>query len=330
MNEELEKLCIIIKNTHELGIPVQREVMKRAINLTEDEIKTALASEILPVLETLGEPVKLVVDYDPGKSPRVCIWPMQHLDDGVDLPKKHAMSRSEEKSIPLISGEREKKLPFSQRSTFSVAFPDGTVVRERSDEKTFIATLQKIGLQRIYESNCQTFKGYKLVDVRGRQGSLESQRFVDGYYIYVRMPSTQYRIDVLYRISELLSVGLVVRNNDGEIVYGTEAQRRRRTGLRVTFDDGTVIEEVTANATFVEAVKKIGLQRVCDTGVRLHGIRAVSTEEDTRYRGRCIPVDGFYVATFSDNEEKCRALERIAERLQINIGLKLLDSGSER
>ena len=40
--------------------------------------------------------------------------------------------------------------------------------------------------------------------------------------------------------------------------------------------------------------------------------------------------DGFYVAGFSDNEEKKRALERIAERLQINFVVEILDSDGNR
>lgn len=342
MNEELEKLCAYIKSSKEVEVPVQEDVLHRTIELLRNEIKPMLDKEIVPMLNSVGIPLemKLVSRPDVNREAYISIRPTyefrsrQDRRDDADLRFSTDDLRVES-SIMSIPYEKTRRgdivSPTNIRSTFSVAFPDGTVIRERSDMETFINTLRKIGLQRIYESNCQTFKGYKLVDVRGRMDSSGSQRFVDGYYIYVRIPSTKYRIDVLYRISDLLSVGLVVCNNAGEIVYGTESQRRRRTGLRVTFNDGTVIEEVTANATFVEAVKKIGLQRVSDTGVRLHGIRVASTELDSRYPERCIPVDdGFYVAGFSDNEEKKRALERIAERLQINFVVEILDSDGNR
>ncbi len=75
----------------------------------------------------------------------------------------------------------------------------------------------------------------------------------------------------------------------------------------------------------METIKKIGLQRVCDTGVRIHGIRVVSPTADPRYPEYSIPTDGYYVAGVGDNAEKARALERIAERLQINIVLQIVD-----
>ncbi len=332
MNEELEKLCVIIKSSKEVGVPIQATVTNRVLELLIEEIDPIFDKEIGPLLKNVGIPLDLKFLSHPGYPPKLTISltpeytyrrKVEEPRD-IDITKKFMEERTATHSI-MPKRQRDFVMPTNMRSTFCVTFPDGIIIRERSDVETFIASLRKIGFQRIYESNCQTFKGYKLVDVRGREDSSESQRYVDGYYVYVRMPSTQYRIDVLYRISDLLSVGLVVRNNSGEKVYGTEAQRRRRTGLRVTFNDGTVIEEVTANATFVEAVKKIGLQRVSDTGVRLHGIRVVSTEVDPRYPDRCIPAgDGYYVASFSDNMEKWRALERIADRLQLDIKVEIL------
>lgn len=342
MNDELKKLCDLIKNTRELGIPVQEEVIRRTIPLLHDEIIKALNEEIVPLLETIGLPFTARIQFSPEKPLTVFPNFPRHLRDSMNVvsPDKEITIRHTMHALKPQTGIRttreysqeEKEFMrkrnmtnLSQRSTFSVTFPDGTVIRENSDVSTFIETLKKIGLKRIYESNCQTFSGYKLVDVRGREGSDMAQRYVDGYYVYVRTSNTQSRIDSLYRISELLGEKLEIRDNNNEIVYGTEAQRRRRTGLRVTFDDGTVIEEVTAVSTFVETIKKIGLQRVCDTGVRIHGIRVVSPTADPRYPEYSIPTDGYYVAGVGDNAEKARALERIAERLQINIVLQIVD-----
>ena len=89
--------------------------------------------------------------------------------------------------------------------------------------------------------------------------------------------------------------------------------RAAKTGLRVTFPDGNVIESDCAADTFALALKQLGLERVEALKFTECGLPLVSHEKSTEYGQRC--VEGKYVCTHSNTNRKKETLERVCHRL---------------
>ena len=89
-------------------------------------------------------------------------------------------------------------------------------------------------------------------------------------------------------------------------------QRASRTRLVVTMPNGERINHNVAAATFVEAIEKLGIERVRGLNKK-DIIPLISTSEDDRYRQR--QSGRYYIATHSHTKKKKAILEEIASDL---------------
>ena len=94
-------------------------------------------------------------------------------------------------------------------------------------------------------------------------------------------------------------------------------------GLRVTFPDGTVIWHKAAINTFVDALRKVGLDRIPKVGIEHGGYNLVSKDKRPPVPGRVWQheVDGWYVYSNISNETKADDLKRISKFYK--LGLKV-------
>lgn len=94
-------------------------------------------------------------------------------------------------------------------------------------------------------------------------------------------------------------------------------------GLRVTFPDGTVIWHKAAINTFVDALRKIGLDRIPQVGIEHGGYNLVSKDKRPVVPGRVWQheVEGWYVYSNISNDTKADDLKRISEFF--NLGIKV-------
>jgi hypothetical protein len=100
-------------------------------------------------------------------------------------------------------------------------------------------------------------------------------------------------------------------------------------GMRVTFRDGTVIWYQTAVDTFIESLRKIGLERIPEVGIEHgHGFNLVSkrrrTEPGHIWQHEC---DGWYIYINICNSTKVDDLKRISD--YYHIGLKIEEGKPE-
>ena len=94
-------------------------------------------------------------------------------------------------------------------------------------------------------------------------------------------------------------------------------------GLRITFPDGTVIWHKAAINTFVDALRKVGLDRIPKVGIEHGGFNLVSKDKRPPVPGRVWQheVDGWYVYSNISNETKADDLKRISKCYK--LGLKV-------
>ena len=98
-----------------------------------------------------------------------------------------------------------------------------------------------------------------------------------------------------------------------------------KTILRVTFSDGKVIAESKAKYTYVETIRRIGLMRVRNLGIKFCGVPIVSTTIDKKYGYAQVPVEnGLYILTHSSTKDKKIQLDRIATELGLKLKVEII------
>jgi len=126
-------------------------------------------------------------------------------------------------------------------------------------------------------------------------------------------------------IAELLDAKLLEQDPQVEHRDGTKRRNpvehiNEKSVLRVTFPDGTVIEDKKAKMTFTKTIQKLGLMRVRNLGIAFCGVPIVSNTLDKKYGKTQVPVEGgLYVMTHSSTRDKKKMLDKIAIRLGIKL-----------
>jgi len=95
-----------------------------------------------------------------------------------------------------------------------------------------------------------------------------------------------------------------------------------RTNLRVVLD-GEKFENEKAVTTFIEVMKRIGLERVRSLGLTWCKIPLVDTEENEKYTQKY--EEGYYINVNSSTEQKRKHLYDIAEGLGLEILVEVTD-----
>lgn len=95
-------------------------------------------------------------------------------------------------------------------------------------------------------------------------------------------------------------------------------------GLRVTFTDGTIIWHNAAINTFVDALRKIGLDRIPQVGIEHGGYNLVSKDKRPVVPGRIWQheVDGWYIYSNISNEAKVDDLKRISDYYKLKLKIE--------
>ena len=100
-------------------------------------------------------------------------------------------------------------------------------------------------------------------------------------------------------------------------------------GMRVTFPDGTVIWYRQAIDTFIDALRKIGLERIPEVGIIHSDFNLVSKKKRPTVPGRIWQheCEGWYIYSNISNLTKKEDLKRISD--YYHLGLKIEDGKPE-
>lgn len=97
-------------------------------------------------------------------------------------------------------------------------------------------------------------------------------------------------------------------------------------GLRVTFPDGTVIWHAAAIDTYVEALRKIGFDRVAQLDMKHAGYNIVSKTQRPAEAGKVWQheCDGWYIYSNISNETKINDLQAISRAFHLHLTIEEL------
>lgn len=113
----------------------------------------------------------------------------------------------------------------------------------------------------------------------------------------------------------------VTHREGGHRKFKTE-QKSANTELIIHTNNGEIIKEKNAAATFTEAIIQAGVLKVRQLGLKFCGIKIVSTTKDKKYgRAQREVQPGLYVLTHSNTKDKKKILDKISTAL--NLGWKV-------
>lgn len=106
---------------------------------------------------------------------------------------------------------------------------------------------------------------------------------------------------------------------------GPKIVKQPVTRLKITFADGTVIQERNAAETFVAFVRKVGVERVRSLGLKQCKISLVSNTIDKKYGDKQKPLgNGWYLMTNTSTQSKLKDIEAIAKAFDIKVKVDVI------
>jgi hypothetical protein len=102
------------------------------------------------------------------------------------------------------------------------------------------------------------------------------------------------------------------------------SSRSKRRRIRVTFPDGTVYCYANVTTTFVETLKRIGIDRLKDVSLEVGHLPMITDTEYPQYKGYMKPLaDGWFVNTQGDTTEKHHRLASINQQLGLDLKIEI-------
>ena len=178
------------------GLPVDENLERKANELEEDIIK----KEILPVLsktiEPALQPVKrelvLVVDYVPGKPLSVHLSRKRNFTAEIDAKEILPDPEVEHKEIGKI-GPKEVKNPVTR---LRITFADGSVIQERNAAESFVAFIQRVGVERVRSLGLKQCKIPLVSNTLDKKYGDRQKSLGNGWYLMTNTSTQSKRKDI--------------------------------------------------------------------------------------------------------------------------------------
>ena len=104
-------------------------------------------------------------------------------------------------------------------------------------------------------------------------------------------------------------------------------KNRKKTILRVTRPDGSMIEDSKATETLAMTIQEIGVEKVRNLNLSLDGMNLILIGENTLYPSQQYYLgDGYYLNTHSSTERKKYHLEKMFKELGIDWKVEIVSS----
>lgn len=107
----------------------------------------------------------------------------------------------------------------------------------------------------------------------------------------------------------------------------TTRKNRKKTILRVTRPDGSIIEDSKATVTLAMTIQEIGVEMVRSLNLSLDGMNLILIGENTLYPSQQYYLgDGYYLNTHSSTDRKKYHLEKMFKALGLKWKVEIVSS----
>lgn len=120
---------------------------------------------------------------------------------------------------------------------------------------------------------------------------------------------------------KLFSLYIMLEQDDSLI---KNKKRSKKRLLRVTFEDGQSICYANATMTFMETLRRIGIEKLRLVDITVAHVPLVSQQLSPKHKAyQKELVKGWFVMTQSDSDEKYRQLLAVKEQLNLDINIEI-------
>lgn len=169
----------------------------------------------------------------------------------------------------------------------------------------------------------------KQAELRGRVRNFEN--WLVGYLTYLKLGD----IELEYVYYSPRTGVMITFKNEGTLVTAPAPadenkpfvlekdpvpEAKKKGFIRVTLEDGTVLENENASETLVKFVEHVGIERVKGLGIRMYYRPWIDSAPHPRYRSQCKQLaNGEYIMVLLTSERKVQLINSIAKHFGLNI-----------
>jgi hypothetical protein len=102
----------------------------------------------------------------------------------------------------------------------------------------------------------------------------------------------------------------------------TFSPKSPKTGLKVTFPDGTIINRRFAYETLLDTIEKIGISTVENLHIKHLTLDLISKVKDDFYHQH--EINGYLILTHSSTIKKYQQIEEISKKLNLNLKIEVI------
>lgn len=220
--------------------------------------------------------------------------------------------------------ERSGKRPRSQKKLLKVTFPDGTVLCYKNVTMTFVEALRKIGTDKLQNVHLEIYRLplFTREIYKGFEANIKP--LDNGWYVHACGDSTEKYLR-LRTIIDQLGENITVEIGEHFETSNTKAfskSKKKAGGLLIQFADGEFIGGDSPKDSYIQAIKKIGLDLIFYKGFEDHGQELV-----TRYNKfkNQIQSEDKWITIPGLTKDKICALERISDKLNLGLKITIID-----
>lgn len=238
-------------------------------------------------------------------------------------------------AILNIGGKKAKERPRniiddrvrqrSQKQLLRVTFPDGKVFCKNSVTLTFTETLRYIGAERVASVGLLWGHGPLLMQEVPAKIKDACKLLDEGWYVNLLGSDTSNKYRQLIAINEALELSLRIDIGTDLETDGTKGfskTSRTSQSMLVKFEDGTYIGEPSVLSTYVETIKRIGVDVLQRKGLELGGKPLITASN--LYNGQ-VEISKFQWLTVpGQTKDKVKWLKMIATMMHIKLEVTLI------
>lgn len=213
----------------------------------------------------------------------------------------------------------------AKRKQVRVTFPDGKVICYGNVSDTFIEVLREIGPERFPEITlemCRIPLVAREVNPRYKEWT---KPVCDGWYLNTQS-STDQKYLQLSLINKSLNLGLTVEIGDFEKQHNPnkalESRSKTKEKLHVRFPDGDYLAAHNAIDTFLECLRKIGVDEIKRRGIEWRGSALITNYKANNGQ---VQIDANrWVSVPGSTRDKAKLLKVLAAHMKTDLDITIV------
>lgn len=214
-----------------------------------------------------------------------------------------------------------------KRTRLKVSFENGDVICDASATATMIQTIERIGVERVASlgmTSCHIPLVSTAVNPQYAEWTKEIQ---SGWYLMAQGNTDQKYLQ-LSSIVKQLGLNVKIELGDFETIQFTSnknggASKKKKTRLKVTFPNGSIICEANQLHTFKEVVEMIGTQKIKQTNLNIGGKPIITSSQ--RFHSQVQLKSGEWLTVPGHTKDRYKILRVISSMTHIPFDIKIID-----